>query len=462
MHTNKFNLSLFIFRRDLRLEDNIGLINALKLSNQVLPCFIFNKEQVCSNNIYRSDNAIQFMTESVIDLKNSLIKRGGNLYLFYGNNLEIIDKINKNLNIDAIFVNRDYTPYSKIRDQEILNFCDKNKISFNSYSDLLLNEPEDIKSKSGKDYLIFTPFYKACLKKEVLKPIKNMHANFYKEDIDFKEQSIPENLFIYNDKILLKGGRSNGLKLVAHLKNFNDYKVKRDYLFYITTLLSAHIKFGTYSIREIYWHIANDFGKGHELIRQLYWRDFFTHIAFNHPKVFGNTYKEQYNDIKWKNDKDLFNLWCSGQTGFPIVDAGMRQLNQSGYMHNRARLIVSSFLVKDLNINWQWGEKYFAQKLIDYDPSVNNGNWQWIASTGVDSQPYFRIFNPWIQQKKFDPNCVYIKKWVPELQNLDIKIIHNWHNQADKFNKIVNYKAPIINHKNAIIESKRLYTIKKD
>lgn len=208
-------------------------------------------------------------------------------------------------------------------------------------------------------------------------------------------------------------------------------------------MLSAHNKFGTCSIREVYYAIADTFSKEHTLIRELYWRDFFTHVAWNFPYVFGESFHKKFDKLKWSTNAKAFKAWCDGKTGFPVVDAAMRQLNSTGYMHNRARLIVSSFLTKDLHIDWRLGEKYFAQKLVDYDPAVNNGNWQWSASTGCDAQPYFRIFNPWLQQKKFDPICAYIKEWVPELKSVDTKIIHNWFDQAKQIN---GYPLPIVDH----------------
>ncbi len=215
-----------------------------------------------------------------------------------------------------------------------------------------------------------------------------------------------------------------------------------------------HNKFGTVSIREVFHLVKKELSQNHPLIRQLYWRDFFTTIAWCYPHMFGHAFQRKFDQLPWNTSNADFKRWCAGMTGFPLVDAGMRQLNQTGFMHNRARLIVGSFLVKDLHIDWQWGEKYFAQHLIDYDPAVNNGNWQWIASTGCDHQPYFRIFNPWLQQKKFDPDCVYIKRWVPELRNKDPKIIHTWYNQKHPAN---GYPVPMLDHAKESIVTKELY-----
>lgn len=455
----KFNISLFIFRRDLRIQDNTGLIKALELSNYVIPIFIFNKEQIEKENNYRSLNAIQFMIESLIDLEKNLNKKSAKLYLFYGENLKIIEKIKNNINLDAIFVNKDYTPYSTKRDQKISEFCSKNNISFNTFADTLLNEPEDVINSKGENYSIFTPFYKKCIKQEVQEPLKNYYKNYYNQNLKFQEnQDIYKKILNQSKELKVKGGRDNGKKIFNKIREYKDYKLYKDFLYYQTTLLSAYNKFGVYSIREVYKKIKENFGKSHELIRQLYWRDFFTHIAYLNPQVFGSAYKEKFNKINWENNKEYFNAWCKGQTGFPIIDAAMTELNQTGYMHNRARLIVGSFLTKDLHIDWQLGEQYFAKNLIDYDPCVNNGNWQWVASTGADAQPYFRIFNPWLQQKKFDPKCNYIKKWLPKFQNLDPKVIHNW-DKNFKLYKNINYLAPIIDHKKETSKTKKYLNI---
>ncbi len=209
-----------------------------------------------------------------------------------------------------------------------------------------------------------------------------------------------------------------------------------------TSRLSAHLKFGTCSVREVYYAIVQQLSPEHPLLRQLYWRDFFTHIAFHYPHVFGKAFHPQYDNLVWDNNRGHFQRWAEGTTGFPIVDAGMRELNATGFMHNRVRMIVASFLTKDLHISWRWGERYFAQHLVDYDPAVNNGNWQWAASTGCDAQPYFRIFNPWLQQQKFDPDCQYIYRWIPELNGIPATIIHKW------YSKHVDapYPAPMLDH----------------
>jgi deoxyribodipyrimidine photo-lyase len=255
------------------------------------------------------------------------------------------------------------------------------------------------------------------------------------------------------------GGRSGGIAILKTIDRFKDYEQQRDIPgLSATTFLAPHNKFGTLSIREVYHTIKERFGSEHTLIRELYWRDFFTHIAWHFPHVFGHAFYRHYDAIKWENDNELFSAWCSGRTGFPIVDAGMRELVATGFMHNRVRMIVSSFLVKDLLISWQWGERFFAQHLTDYDPSVNNGNWQWAASTGCDAQPYFRIFNPWLQQKRFDPQCAYIKRWIPELSQYSAAEIHKLADRAGPSGgRAREYPAPVVQHSIQKIRAEELF-----
>lgn len=447
VQNKKFKKSVFIFRRDLRLTDNTGLIHALKTSINVIPIFIFNPNQVSKKNIFKSNNALQFMIDSISDLIKQLRIKKSNLYIFYGNPEKIIEKLITRENIDAIFVNQDYTPYSKSRDEKIKNICAKHSVDFHSIHDLLLTEPTQIAKHNGKPYTIFTPFFKKACFGNIPTPIECSSNNFYKQKISYaiKLENICKNILSKRNPEAFAGGRKSGLEILKSLQKFKNYKIEHDIPeLNATTKLSAHNKFGTISIRETYHAICKNLGKNHALIRQLYWRDFFTHVAFHFPYVFGSAFHTKYNSIKWQNNKVKFKAWCNGETGFPIIDAGMRELNTTGFMQNRVRMITASFLVKDLHIDWRWGEKYFATKLVDYDPSVNNGNWQWCASTGCDAQPYFRIFNPWIQQKKFDRECLYIKKWVPELKYLSSKEIHRLSNGR---NSLPRYPKPIINHK---------------
>lgn len=452
--SKKYSLSLFIFRRDLRLYDNTASLAALENSEHVIPCFIFDPEQVTDKNHYKSNNALQFMLESLADLQEQLKKHSGHFYLFYGKPHEIIEQIFETKKIDAVFVNRDYTPYSIQRDALIQKTCRKLKIDFNQYHDLLLHAPDGVLTKAGKPYTIFTPFYRASLKIPVPEPRSDNHKNYYTHKI-LQEKDPREILSEFNKNIFVHGGRENGLKILKHIENFKDYENTRDIPELRTTGLSAHNKFGTISIREEFHTMVKHLSKTHMLVRQLYWRDFYTQIAAHFPRVFGHSYQEKYEKLQWQTDNTAFKKWCTGTTGFPIVDAGMRQLNTTGWMHNRVRMIVASFLTKDLHIDWRLGEKYFAQKLVDYDPAVNNGSWQWAASTGCDPQPYFRIFNPWLQQKKFDPQCAYIKRWVPELAEYSPKIIHALASQKID---IPQYPKPMVDHAQQSAYAKEMFT----
>ena len=428
--------SLFVFRRDLRLEDNTALIQALSDSDQVIPCFILDPRQLESNE-YRSLNAIQFMFESLRELNSELLENDSLLYLFKGKSEQVISQLLTH--VDAVYLNRDYTPFSIKRDNSIKNLCLKSGKKFVLCDDLLLHRPENVSTKTGGTYQVFTPFYKNVIQKEIPIPISNTHSNYSKIDLD----NLPINTLKTNNNedIFVRGGRKNAIHILNDVTQFKNYSDERNYPSpSCTTGLSVHNKFGTISVREFYHAIKNQFGKDHTLITQLIWRDFYTHIAFHHPYVFGNNFRKKYDQIQWSANTGHFEKWCTGLTGFPIVDAGMRQLNTTGWMHNRIRMVVSSFLTKSLRINWQWGEKYFAQNLIDYDPCVNNGSWQWAASTGCDAQPYFRIFNPWRQQERFDKECRYIKEWIPELRDHSSKEIHNW-------NGCSTYPGPIIDHK---------------
>ncbi len=446
----KYNKSVFIFRRDLRLFDNTALLEALKLSRIVILCFIFDPRQIeTKHNAYFSKNAFQFMIESLQDLDREIKKLGSKLYCFLGTPSKVIKDLVKLEAIEAVFVNRDYTPFSQRRDSDLKIELDKESIAFHSYSDCLLTEVGSVMTGKGTPYTIFSYFAKKARKEKVRNPQRNSFKNFFNAPISLSDSSLLNKLLPksqYNQDLFAKGGRTEAKKILKKLKKFSNYEEIRNYPAQDgTTGLSAHNKFGTVSIREVYHTIVKTLGHSSSLINELYWRDFFHHVSFHFPFVFGRSFRESFINIEWENDINKFKLWCEGKTGFPIVDAGMSQLNKSGFIHNRVRMIVASFLVKDLHIDWQWGEQYFAQKLVDYDPSVNNGNWQWAASTGCDAQPYFRVFNPWLQGKKYDPNCKYIKKWVPELSNYEPKDIH----KLEKGIALGNYPEQIVNHAEA-------------
>lgn len=444
-------ISIFIFRRSFRLYDNIGLINALKNSKKVIPIFIFTPEQIKKNQ-YKSNNAIQFMIESLKELDKELKKKKSKLYFFYGKQHKIISKINKEIEIDSVYLNKDYTPYAIKRDKKIKKICSKNNINYFEFEDILLRPVGSIKTNDNI-YLKFTPYFRASSKIKVNTPTKNLYSNYFKKKIKCEYKKDIDNFYKFNEHILIRGGRKEALLKLNKINNFKKYNDKRNILSISTTHLSAYIKFGCISIREVYHKFKKKLQNNNQLISQLHWRDFYYNICFYHPHVIGKSLKSKYDDIEWDNNSNLFNKWKEGKTGYPVVDACMRELNTTGYMHNRGRLIVASFLVKILLVDWRKGEKYFATQLTDYDVSVNNGNWQWVAGSGADSQPYFRIFNPWSQSKKFDENCEYIKKWIPELSEVKNNDIHKWDLKYNLYNKV--YIKPIVNYK-----EKRLNTLK--
>jgi len=455
----KYGTTIFIFRRDLRLNDNIGLIAALSNSKVVLPIFIFTPEQLVKNS-YKSDNCVQFMIESLEDLNYRLKKYNSKLFYFYGEPYKVINKILKKESIDAIFINMDYTPYAIKRDNRIKKICKKHKIDFIINEDYLLLPIHSIRTKQNTIYSKFTPYFRKAVKIKIDSIKLNKKKNYVgwnKKIVEFDGDI--HKFYTKNKYICNQGGRKYGLQKLVNIHKFKDYNKNRNCLNYKTTNLSAYIKFGCVSIREVYHAIKKKLGINNELIKQLYWREFYINIAYKYPKVFGNNLKLKYDKINWSNDRTLFNKWKNANTGYPIVDACMNEMNTTGFMHNRGRLIVASFLVKILMINWQWGEKYFAQTLHDYSPIINNGNWQWVAGTGADSQPYFRIFNPWLQAKEYDPNCIYIKKWIPELKDIENKHIHSWYKYNDKYK--INYPKPIVDYvkkkKKALNMYKKIY-----
>jgi len=437
------DINIFIFRRDLRFEDNITLNSLILLGLPILPIFIFNKNQINpSKNAYFSNNCVQFMVECLKELPIT--------YYDSDNDIKILMKLKKEYNIKSIGFNKDYTPFAIKRDNTIKEWCDKNNINLISEEDYTLYPIGSIKNNSNKPYEVFTPFYKKCLENPVKKSVI-LKGNFIKANSKIN----PDKYYKKNINIAVNGGRSEALLILDKIKKgiFKNYTKTRDIpSLEGTTKLSAYIKFGSISIREVYYCFSDN---KNPIIRELIWREFYANITYSFPRVLkGNSFKEKYDKIKWSYDKNKFNKWCSGQTGFPIVDAGMRQLNETGWMHNRLRMITAMFLTKDLFIDWRLGEKYFASKLVDYDPSSNNGGWQWCSSTGTDSQPYFRIFNPWLQAKKYDKDCIYIKKWLPELKEIPNKDILNWDKSYLNHKDI--YYEPIINHS---IETKK--TIKE-
>ncbi|MCX7096429.1 MAG: deoxyribodipyrimidine photo-lyase [Methylococcales bacterium] len=436
-----YSRSLFIFRRDLRLHDNTALNLALQLSNQVLPCFIFDPRQIGAHP-YQSKPALQFMLQALADLQQQLPAVGGKLCLYHGQADEVVQSLVGLYRLKAVFINRDYTPFSRQRDYELAQLCQQLGIALHVLPDALLTEPEQALKADQTPYKVFTAFYNNARQFPVALPLALTSHNFFcpSAEFDLAQMGFP---WTGPKPGVIQGGRTQALASLERLGDCKNYALTRDFpALAATSKLSAYLKFGVCSIREAYYAIFTQLGGEHALLRQLYWRDFFTHIAYHYPQVFGSPFLNKFAKLPWDNNRDYFQAWCDGKTGFPIVDAGMRELKATGFMHNRLRMIVASFLVKDLHISWRWGERYFAQNLVDYDPSVNNGNWQWAASTGCDAQPYFRIFNPWLQQQKFDPECHYIHRWLPELKAYPAKTIHQW----GKSPLVGPYPAPIVDH----------------
>jgi deoxyribodipyrimidine photo-lyase len=460
-------INIFIFRRDLRLPDNTSLINMLReLDEEVTPVFIFTPEQINpKKNKYFSHPSVQFMIESLHELSDEIKEKGGKLYFFYGDNIKVIKSIAKIATIQSIGYNIDYTPYAKQRDKMIVDYCnDHNIIPITKEDYALYNVMDGTTNKAdGTPYLVYTPFLNHVTKLKV-REVDRFH-NFKFKKIKELEQS----KYYVDEKTIdsyytplktpnVQGGRSEGLKILANIQKFNDYTKCRNDMTYKTTFLGASLHFNTLSIREVYSKILDKLGKSSGLIRELVFRDFYMNITHNFPRILegqinknkkNKSYKEEYDKINWSYNMNRFKRWTEGMTGFPIVDACMRQLNSTGFMHNRGRMIVASFLTKDLHIDWKLGEQYFATKLIDYDAINNSNGWQWSAGCGTDAQPWFRIFNPWTQQKDYDEDCRYIKLWVEELKDVPNKDIHRWYD--DKISKLwiekgIEYPIPMVDH----------------
>jgi deoxyribodipyrimidine photo-lyase len=431
--------TLFIFRRDLRTYDNTTLNQIISKNPkmEIIPIFIFNKKQIEEKeNRYYSKNAVQFLFESLDELDFL------NFFYTSTNDIDVISKLYDKYKFETIAFNKDYTPFAIKRDAEIGKWASGKNISVISYEDYTIHNMGEIVKDDNKPYLKFTPYYRKSILKKPRPLFSETKFNF----ITDKSKSINNYNHLRpaeNKMISVNGGRKKALEILGKLKKgqFNNYDKDRDYPYLDkTTKMSAYIKFGCLSIREIYYSLPLT----HGIVRELFWHDFYAIITFYFPYIFNNSFIKKYDAVKWNNNEEFFNKWKQGKTGFPIVDAAMRQLNIIGWMHNRCRMIVASFLVKNLLIDWRKGEEYFARSLVDYDPSSNNGGWQWCASTGTDSQPYFRIFSPTLQMKKYDPECIYIKKWVKELKDVPNKVILNW---ETKQNQIINYPIPIINTK---------------
>jgi len=399
---------VFWFRRDLRLTDNAGLYHALKESKNVLPIFVFDKN-ILGDLKNKSDARVDFIHSALSNIQEQLIQIGSSLRVLYDTPEQAIKKIFTEFKITAVYANHDYEPYAIARDEKIKLLVNSYGAEFKTFKDQCVFEKNEVLKDNGDPYIVFTPYSRKWKQLLVEKPIEKFSteerfSNFYKSS-PFYFPSLEDVGFVKTkDSFTFKPTVSNEL--------LYKYKEQRDYPFINgTSRLSVHLRFGTVSVRSLALQALHT---SETWLNELIWREFYMMILFHFPHVVNGAFRKEYNFMEWDNNEEYFEKWKAGQTGFPLVDAGMRELLHTGFMHNRVRMAVSSFLVKDLFINWQWGEAWFAEKLLDFDLSANNGGWQWSAGTGCDAAPYFRIFNPTEQQKKFDPDFRYIKKWLPE------------------------------------------------
>lgn len=461
--SKQFKMTAWLFRRDLRLEDNLGLLHALETSEQVLPCFIFDPRQIDrTRNEYFSEPSFHFLLHSLTELDEALQARGSHLYVFHGDPAEITKSLIVHDSVDSVMMNKDYTPFARKRDKSIEEITQQNDVHFERLDDLCLSPIERICTQEEKRYTVFTPFMKNAAGYDVPQPRKNNFDSYVSSGIKTKTTKLSEfSADIGSRELALAGGRNEALEILREpdfLKQYKDNRNRPD-LPSSTSRLSAHHKFGTISIRESYHTAKEQSGAGSHFISELYWRDFYYYTAYHFPLVFGNSFLPWAKHIKWVNDKDHFAAWREGKTGVPIVDAGMRQLNHTGFMHNRTRMIVASYLTKNLLIDWQWGEKYFAQQLLDYDPAQNNGGWQWSASVGTDPRP-LRIFNPYTQVTNYDPEATYIKHWVPELRDVDADTLTD--GKTQDFSALAEYPSPLVDQKETYHRAREIYKNAKD
>jgi deoxyribodipyrimidine photo-lyase len=410
----KKELAVFWFRRDLRLHDNCALYHALQSRFPVLLIFIFDEDIL--NELPKNDARVSFIYESLNQLNTEFLQRGNAIKIEKGNTLEVWKKLIQSYAIKEVYFNKDYEPYAIGRDKKLKTLFLEKGIQCNSYKDQVIFEEAEIVKEDGLPYTVYTPFKNKWLKKYSESTIENFPSE------NFLDNITPE---IFNFPSLADiGFQESELKVLPYDKNcIPNYEKTRDLPYLETSNLSVHLRFGTISIRKL---VAYTMKKNDTFTSELIWREFFMQILWHFPKVVNENFKSKYNFIKWRNNEADFKLWCEGKTGYPIVDAGMRQLNQTGYMHNRVRMITASFLTKHLLIDWRWGEAYFAEKLLDFELSSNNGNWQWVAGTGCDAAPYFRVFNPITQQQKFDPDFKYVKKWNPYYKDIPEIVEHKF------------------------------------
>lgn len=402
----------FWFRRDLRIMDNAGLYEALRTNQTVLPVFIFD-QNILDELEDKEDKRVEFIHGALLDMQDKLVKMGSSLCVRYGKPLDVWQQLAEEYQLEAVYTNRDYEPYAIQRDQQVQQMLAGKGIGFHSFKDQVVFETTEVVKDNGTPFEVYTPYsrkWKAKLTPNDLQP----HPSWQWFRFLYKTEPIAI------PSLQDMGFRPTGAEfppkvldedLIRHYHELRDIPAAAG-----TSRISVHLRFGTVSIRAL---MSQAMELNEKYWNELIWREFYQMILAKFPHVVTHAFKPDYDRVPWRHDEREFGLWCQGLTGYPIVDAGMRELNATGYMHNRVRMIVASFLTKDLLIDWRWGEAYFARKLLDFDLASNNGGWQWAAGTGVDAAPYFRVFNPSLQAAKFDPNGAYIRKWVPELDSFD-------------------------------------------
>ena len=404
----EIDMNIFWFRRDLRLEDNVGLFHALNSSEEVLPIFIFDEEIL--SQLPKNDARVTFIHSQLEKIQLELQKIGKSLAVFHGKPLEIFEKLLSENKITSVYTNHDYEPYARKRDKEMNQFFVSQKVSFLTSKDQVIFEKSEVVKDDGTPYVVFTPFSKKW--KENFKKIQLVHYNSEEKLERIALHSYP---FLSLDAIGFEKSEINITPFDVSEDLIQNYEATRNFpALNKTSYLGIYLRFGAVSIRKMIGKAISE--QNETFWNELIWREFFMQILWHFPHTYKSSFRPKYDAIVWQNNEELFEKWCAGKTGYPFVDAGMRELNATGHMHNRVRMIVASFLCKHLLIDWRWGETYFAQHLLDYEMASNVGNWQWAAGSGVDAAPYFRIFNPTEQVKKFDKDLKYIKKWIPELE----------------------------------------------
>ncbi|HLS94972.1 MAG TPA: deoxyribodipyrimidine photo-lyase [Sphingobacterium sp.] len=402
----KSKVSIFWFRRDLRLEDNVGLYHALSSAYPVLPVFIFD-ENILGKLEEKKDRRVDYFHQALSYVNDQLRRSNARLNTFCGTPLAVFDMLADQYAIQQVFCNRDYEPYAIQRDTEIYRFFKERDIPFKAFKDQVIFDKNEVVKNDGAPYTVYTPYFRKwteLLTLEKYSPYQPNYARFFHQH--FKQIHSLHEIGFEKTEIQF-GPPELDNDIIDNYGKYRDYPAMQ-----CTTQLGISLRFGTISVRK-----CVDFALKHSQtwLKELVWREFFMQILYHFPKVVDQSFKTKYDNIRWRNNEQEFRRWCEGKTGYPIVDAGMRQLNETGFMHNRVRMIAASFLCKHLLIDWRWGEVYFAQKLNDYDLASNNGNWQWASGSGCDSTPYFRVFNPERQMERFDKELAYVKKWLPEL-----------------------------------------------